>query len=121
MGFTWVNNDIATPSVTIYDSNFTLNKTACRFFEDTKYVLLGIDENLDQLAIKPITKEEKELGIFPEEAIHKISVGKSYGRISNKQFIANISDKYNLDFEEQKSYKYDVRYDEKQKLLIIQL
>ena len=31
MNFEWSTNDIATMTVTIYETNLTLNKAACRF------------------------------------------------------------------------------------------
>ena len=43
MNFEWSTNDIAKKTVTIYSTNLTLNKAACRHFEDVNYVLLGLD------------------------------------------------------------------------------
>ena len=34
MNFEWSTNDIATMTVTIYETNLTLNKAACVHFED---------------------------------------------------------------------------------------
>ena len=42
MNFEWSTNDIATMTVTVYETNLTLNKAACAHFEDVNYVLLGI-------------------------------------------------------------------------------
>ncbi|MFR2502211.1 MAG: hypothetical protein ACLS85_07040 [Coprobacillus cateniformis] len=44
MNFEWSTNDIATMTVTVYETNLTLNKAACAHFEDVNYVLLGIDK-----------------------------------------------------------------------------
>ena len=121
MSFKWVKNEIATPTVTIYESNFTLNKIACDFFQDIRYVLLGIDESTNQLAIKPVSAEEIDLGLYPSTQLHKISIGKSYGRISNKLFIKNLAQKYKIDFATQNGLKYDAIFDEDRNLLIIQL
>ena len=38
MNFEWSTNDIAKKTVTIYSTNLTLNKAACRHFEDVNYV-----------------------------------------------------------------------------------
>lgn len=121
MNFKWVKNEIATPTVTIYESNLTLNKVACEYFNDIRYILLGIDDKLHQIAIKPVSKEEIDLGLYPSSQLHKISIGKSYGRISNKAFIKSLSTTYGIDFAKQNGVKYDATFDEKNKLLIIQL
>ena len=121
MNFKWIKNDIATPTVTIYESNLTLNKVACENFADIRYVLLGIDEDLKQVAIKPITKDEIDLGVYPPSQLHKISIGKSYGRISNKTFIRSIGELYSIDFTAQNGIKYDARFNEKDKILVVQL
>ncbi len=121
MNFKWIKNDIATPTVTIYESNLTLNKIACESFVDIRYVLLGIDEESKQIAIKPITKEEIDLGVYPSSQLHKISIGKSYGRISNKAFIRSIGELYNIDFATQNGVKYDATFNEQDKILVVQL
>lgn len=121
MNFTWIKNEIATPTVTIYESNLTLNKVACEHFNDIRFVLLGIDENTNQIAIKPINKESIDLGLYSASQLHKISIGKSYGRISNKTFIKGLSAKYQLDFTSQNGVKYDAFYNDKENILVIQL
>ena len=52
MEFEWSTNDIAKKTVTIYSTNLTLNKAACRHFEEVDFVLLGIDRNKNVLGIK---------------------------------------------------------------------
>lgn len=121
MNFKWVKNDIATPTVTIYESNLTLNKIACEEFSDVRYVLLGLDEDTKQLAIKPVTKDEVDLGIYPTSQLHKISIGKSYGRISNKPFIKSLSELYDLNFAKANGIKFIANFDDKNNLLIVQL
>lgn len=121
MNFKWVKNEIATPTVTIYESNLTLNKIACENFAESRFILLGYDEEVNQIAIKPISKEDIDLGLYPPSQLHKISIGKSYGRISNKTFIKSIAEKYNLDFSAQNGVKYDATFDEKNQMLVVQL
>lgn len=58
MEFEWSTNDIAKKTVTIYSTNLTLNKAACRHFEEVDFVLLGIDRNKNVLGIKPVGKKE---------------------------------------------------------------
>lgn len=121
MNFEWSTNDIATMTLTIYETNLTLNKAACVHFEDVDYVLLGIDKNARQIGIKPITKQEIDDNIYPMSQLHRISLGKSYGRISNKSFVYDLSQVFGLDFNENQCYKYRVTYDLIHSILIAQL
>lgn len=121
MDFEWSTNDIAKKTVTIYNTNLTLNKAACRHFEDVNYVLLGLDQKNNLLGIKPVQKQEIDSQIYPEDQLHRISIGKSYGRISNKTFINELSQIYRLDLSDNKYYKYDARFDVIHQILLVNL
>lgn len=121
MSFKWTTNDIATMTISIYETNLTLNKAACKHFEEVTHVLLGFDEENDQIAIKPVTKEEMDNEIYPVSQLHRISLGKSYGRITNKNFIEEITGKYNLNFTDNQCFKYQAKYDIIHQMMIIQL
>ena len=105
MSFTWTTNEIASQTLTIYESNITLNKAACAHFEDVNYVLLGLDAKKRQIGIKPVTKEDINNNIYPKSQLHRISLGKSYGRISNKAFIEELAQYYTLDFKNEQCFK----------------
>ena len=111
MNFEWSTNDIATMTLTIYPTNLTLNKAACEYFENVNYVLLGIDKQARQIGIKPVTKEEIDQEIYPRSQLHRFSLGKSYGRISNKSFVHDLCQVFGLDFEKQQCYKLKMNYD----------
>lgn len=121
MNFVWAKNDVATTSVTLYETNITLNKAACEPFEDVRYVMLGYDIDSKQIAIKPISKEELDLDLYPRANLHKISLGKSYGRISNKNFMKEISQRFNLDYQTTNGIKLDAFYDENNQIMLVQL
>ena len=121
MSFTWTTNEIASQTLTIYESNITLNKAACVHFEDVNYVLLGLDIDKKQLGIKPVTKEDINNNIYPKSQLHRISLGKSYGRISNKSFIESLAKEFNLNFEKEQSFKYKVSFDIIHQIMIAQL
>lgn len=121
MDFEWSTNDIAKKTVTIYSTNLTLNKAACRHFEEVNYVLLGLDRKNNVLGIKPVRKIELDEDIYSEDQLHRISIGKSYGRISNKNFISEIAEKYDLDLSNNKCYKYEAKFDVIHQILLINL
>jgi hypothetical protein len=43
--------------------------------------------------------------------MHRISIGSSYARISNKNFINDLAEFFNLDFNKNPNYKITVTYD----------
>jgi len=119
MSFVWAKSEVANMSVTLYETNITLNKAACLPFEEYRFVLLGHDPEIGQLAIKPVSKEDYDSNIYPRSQIHKISLGKSYGRISNKSFMKMLAESFDLEYGN--GLKLDVYYDEDQQLMLIQL
>ena len=90
MNFVWNTNELNASVVSIYETNITLNTTACMHFENVNYVLLGIDYDNHCIGIKPVGKQAINDGIYPQDQLHKISRGKSYGRITNKPFIKEL-------------------------------
>ncbi len=111
MNFEWTTNENAKMTMTIYETNITLNKAACHYFDDVAYVLLGLDKDKKCIGVKPVTKEDLNHNIYDKSQLHRISLGKSYGRISNKAFIEQVSDLFELDFTQEQNYKFDASYD----------
>lgn len=117
--FKWSNKDQGTKLVTLYDSNITLNKGASVHFNNAYSVMLGLDEAGHRLAIKPINKTLVDRGDIPREKLYRISVRSSYSRISNKIFMTDLSRALNLDFEQQKMFKFHCEWSEVEKSLIV--
>lgn len=121
MGFVWSTNEVSKKTVTIYSTNITLNTAACKHFENVQYVLLGLDKDKHLLGIKPVDKNALNEGIYPKDQLHRISIGKSYGRISNKNFIDQLAEEYNLDFNDKQGLKYTAKFDVVHQILIVNL
>ena len=115
MGFVWSTNEVSKKTVTIYSTNITLNTAACKHFENVQYVLLGIDKTNHLLGIKPVDKKTLDEGIYPSDQLHRISIGKSYGRISNKNFIDQ------LDLSDKQGIKYSAKFDVVHQILTVNL
>ena len=112
MAFVWSTNEISKKTVTIYSTNLTLNTAACKHFENVQYVLLGI---------KPVDKTAIDEGIYPSDQLHRISIGKSYGRVSNKNFIENLAREYHLDLSDKQGLKYPANFDVVHQILTVNL
>lgn len=118
MMFKWATGNAYSMIVTIYPTNLTLNTPAALKLKDAKYCMLGIDENEEKAAIKPVSREEIDMGLVPLENLHKISYGKGYARISNKSFVNDLS-RY-IEITDQ-GVKIPLIYDETEKMLIMSL
>lgn len=121
MGFVWSTNEVSKKTVTIYNTNITLNTAACKHFENVQYVLLGIDKTNHLLGIKPIDKKTLDEEIYPSDQLHRISIGKSYGRISNKNFIDQLAQDYHLDLSDKQGIKYSAKFDIVHQILTVNL
>lgn len=119
--FTWVSKKPLDDIATLYEANITLNKSATAYFENAYVVLLGLDNDNKLIAIKPITKEEINLGYVPPEQQHNITVKSSYSRICNKLFMQEVADLLHLDFSDNQSHKFKAAWSEKDKALIVDL
>ncbi len=119
MEFNWIANESSKPSITISSNNITLNTAACTYFDDVEYVLIGYNSNNKQIGIKPITKEQLELNIYDKSILHKISRGKSYGRISNKLYITEILNDIDEDLSKGSTLKFVGNYDVMNKIFLV--
>lgn len=123
MAFVWANKKPTDGVATLYETNITLNKVASTYFETAhkKLILLGLDLEGRRIAIKPLSKEDIELGIIPEEKRHRITLKPSYARVSNKKFMKEIADALGLNFEINTSHKFSARWSKEESALIVDL
>jgi len=117
----WVSRKPKDGVATLYESNITLNKAASSHFEKAYSVLLGLDEEGKKIAVKPITKEESELGAIPEEKRHKITVKSSYARVCNKKFMKQIANLIDVTLGDNSSFKFKTKWSTENSALIIDL
>lgn len=116
--FQWIKGNAYTMIATLNDTAITLNNSAAAYFADIRWCLVGLDEENRLMAIKPVTKNEYDLHLYPMEDLHKISVGTGYARVSNKSLMSSISALIGLPLD---GIKYLASWDEKEKMLIIDL
>ncbi|MCI5774233.1 MAG: hypothetical protein MR210_06720 [Erysipelotrichaceae bacterium] len=116
--FEWAKGNAFSLVVTIYNNNFTLNNCAAQHFQNSKWCMIGIDKLNRKVAIKPVTKQQIDLNLFPLENLHKVFMGKGYARISNKAIINEIAE---LLQQECNGQKFSCEYDQQEEMLIIDL
>lgn len=118
MAFVWMQGNSFTKIATLYDGNITLNTPCIKFFEKIRWCLIGINRTEKSVAIKLVTNEELNANKYIPEVLNRVSVGKSYVRISNKNIIQEISKILNKKCEGE---KYIIEYEDKDKQIIIDL
>ncbi len=116
--FTWVKGNAYTPVATLYANNITLNQAAAALVQDARWVMLGLDHDNKRVAIRPVSKQEIDRKQVMLQQLHKVSLGKGYARISNKQVMEEIASmlKQSLNGD-----KFEAVYDEASNLLVIEL
>lgn len=120
MGINWFSKADKNSYATIYKTNITINKVASKFIDDAYKCQLGIDDENKIIYIKPISKQEADLGCINQDDLFNLSISKSYCRISSTDFvkvISNITDK-DYSFE---NIKYECKYLKEENLLQIDL
>ncbi len=121
MSIEWINPKEIHGTVTFYDSNITLNKTASEFFNDAYKVLVGIDRVHKHVVIKHINKEEALRGDIIKSNLLDISIKASYGRINSKKVVNEIADSFNFNFKNTNNYKFKAIWKSSDRMLEIDL
>lgn len=121
MSFIWASKKPNDGIATLYESNITLNKAASSHFEKAYNVLLGLDSDKKRVAVKPISKEEFDIGAIPEEKRHKITVKASYARVCNKKFLKEVADLANIELKDNNSFKFRAKWNPEEQILVIDL
>ncbi len=116
--YEWVKSNTSSMIVTIYPNNLTLNQASAQYFDDVRWCMIGLNKIDLKLAIKPITKREIDLDVYPSENLHKVSIGKGYVRISNKNVINEISSLLNKPMN---SCKFNAKFVDEEKVLVVDL
>jgi len=117
MKIDWITKNSSLGAVTLYENNITLNKHAANYFKDAYAVAVGIDRESGNIIIQKVSKEEAEN--HDAESLHKIAIKPSYGRISGKHLITEISDHLALDFRSKTAYKFSALWNTGNRMLIV--
>lgn len=89
--YNWIKGNVFCMQATINEAAITLNSAAAGTLKDCRYLRLGMDPEQWLMAVQPVSKRQIETGEIPAGQIQKLSVGKGYARISNKEAVREIS------------------------------
>ena len=76
-------------------------------------------EQIDKTYILLIDKDYALSGEINESSLLKVSVSKSYARISSRALVEYVAKSFNLDVQKEGSIKLKAIYDEKKKAIVI--
>ena len=63
--FQWIKGNAYTMIATLNDTAITLNNSAAAYFADIRWCLVGLDDENKLMSIKPVTKNEYDLHLYP--------------------------------------------------------
>ena len=112
MAILWFNEDKKDLIATISESNITLNKPAKSLIDYAYCVMIGLDSNKSMAYIKAVDKESVEKGLYNKSQLYTVTIKSSYGRISNKSFIREISKITGDSYDTPKKYYMEYNKDE---------
>lgn len=116
--YKWVKGNSFNKIATMYSGNITLNVPCINLFDNVNWCIVGIDSSSKKVGIKCINKDDIAKKTFNEDTYNKVSIGKSFVRISNKSLINEISA---LLKEDASGKKFAVSYNAKDKMIEIDL
>lgn len=103
----------------IYESHITFNKELLKYFSNAYRVRVGIDIEDGKTYIFLMDKDYALSGEVNESSLLKISVSKSYARISSRALADYVAKAFGLDVGKEGSIKLKATYDEKKKAIVI--
>lgn len=103
----------------IYERHISFNTKLIKYFSDCYKVRIGIDSNEKKIYVFIYDKDYAESGEVPESSLLSVQISKSYVRISSKQLVEYISEKFNLIIPKKEFLQYKAVYDSKKKAIII--
>ena len=103
----------------IYESHITFNKELLKYFSNTYRVRVGIDTDEEKTYVFLYDKDFALSGEVNESSLLKVSISKSYARISSRALVEYVAKAFKLNVLETGSIKKKAIYDEKKKAIVI--
>lgn len=105
----------------IYERHISFNTRLIKYFDDCYRVRVGVDKDDSKIYVFIYDRNYSESGEIPESSLLGIQVSKSYVRISSKQLVDYISDRFNLSIPKKGFLQYSASYNESKKAIIIDM
>jgi hypothetical protein len=103
----------------IYENHITFNKELLKYFSDCYRVRVGIDKEEEKAFIFLMDKDYALSGEVSESSLLKISLSKSFARISSRSLVDYVAKSFNLKIKSDGAIKLKAIFDEKKKAIVI--
>ncbi|MCQ3035034.1 MAG: hypothetical protein MJ248_02265 [Bacilli bacterium] len=114
----WFNAKDKEGVASFYLTNIDLNIVASVPFQYAYRVQVGVDGK-GNIIIKPYNKARVDSGELDEYALYKLSINKSYTRISSTDLMKNISGCLGISLDKKVPVKFNTRWDDNENVLIV--
>ncbi len=108
-------------SVSIYESHITFNKAMLNYMKEAYRVRIGLDEDGKKAYIFMYNKDQALSGEFKETSLLKLSLSKTYARISSRSVVDYVLSSFDLQLPESGFLKFNATYDDSRKAIVISL
>ncbi len=102
--------DERTGYVSIYNNYLILNKKLANFVCDAYKIRLGIDVEKNKIYLFKVSKDKVYDENLDEKSLLKLTITKSYGRISSRDMIEFIVAKFKLNIPKNGYLKFKAKY-----------
>ena len=97
MGVKWINKVEAEGTATMFPNYLMANREFVDKFDDKYSALVGLDDDTDQIVLKPLSKDEDEDPKYQDSLRIKINIQKSYIRFGNTKSMSLIASLLHVD------------------------
>ena len=97
MGVKWINKTQAEGTATMFPNYLLTNREFVAKFEDKYSALVGLDDDTDQIVLKPLSKDEDMDPKYQDSLKIKINIQKSYIRFGNTKSMSLIASLLHVD------------------------
>lgn len=109
-------------SASIYESHITFNKNLLKYFADAYRVRVGCDTEDGKVYVLLVDKDHALSGEIKESSLLKLSLSKTYARISSRAVVDYVLKAFHLKAPSDKGFlKYEANYDEFKKAIVIKI
>jgi hypothetical protein len=105
----------------LYERHISFNTKLIKYFDDCYKVRVGIDKEDNKIYVFIYDRDYALSGEIPESSLLSIQVSKSYVRISSKQLIEYICDRFKLEIPKKSFLQYKASYNEAKKAIVMEI
>ncbi len=106
-------------SVSIYESHITFNKAMLKYMQEAYRVRVGLDVDEKKAFVFLYNKDQALSGEFKESSLLKLSLSKTYARISSRAVVSYFLDSFKLELPLDGFIKLNASYDSVKRAIVI--